>query len=68
MYAPESGLGIVDVRDLAAIIRRCAGLAAGGGPRRYLVSGRYVTWREWAGLLAETLGSQCPTRRRARAN
>jgi nucleoside-diphosphate-sugar epimerase len=60
MYAPESGLGIVDVRDLAAIICRCAGLGADGGPRRYLVSGRYVTWREWAALLAEASGQPVP--------
>ena len=60
MFAPESGLGIVDVRDLAAIICRCTGLAASGGPRRYLVSGHYVTWREWAGLLAEASGQPVP--------
>jgi dihydroflavonol-4-reductase len=62
MYAPESGLGIVDVRDLAAIICRCAGVAAAAGPRRYLVSGRYVTWREWAELLARASGQPVPYR------
>jgi nucleoside-diphosphate-sugar epimerase len=62
MYAPESGLGIVDVRDLAAIICRSIRLAAGGGPRRYLVSGHYVTWREWADLLARASGQAVPYR------
>ena len=60
MYAPESGLGVVDVRDLAAIICRAATLAPGAGPRRYLVSGHYVTWREWAALLADASGQPVP--------
>jgi dihydroflavonol-4-reductase len=61
MYAPDSGLGVVDVRDLAVIISRA--LEAGRGARRYLVSGRYVTWEGWAALLAEAAGRPVPYHR-----
>jgi nucleoside-diphosphate-sugar epimerase len=58
MVAPDSGMGVVDVRDLATII--CRALEPGRGPRRYLVSGRYVTWREWASLLGKAAGQDVP--------
>jgi len=45
MYAPDSGLGVVDVRTWPS---SSAGHGTGRGPRRYLVSGRYVTWEDWA--------------------
>lgn len=61
MYAPDSGLGVVDVRDLALIIGRA--MEPGRGPRRYLVSGRYVTWEDWAALLAEASGRPVPYHR-----
>jgi nucleoside-diphosphate-sugar epimerase len=61
MYAPDSGLGVVDVRDLAVIIGRAT--EPDRGPRRYLVSGRYVTWEEWAALLAEASGRPVPYHR-----
>ncbi len=61
MFAPDSGLGVVDVRDLAVIIDRAA--ERGRGPRRYLVSGRYVTWEQWAALLAEASGRPVPYHR-----
>jgi nucleoside-diphosphate-sugar epimerase len=61
MYAPDSGLGVVDVRDLALVIGRA--LEPGRGPRRYLVSGRYVTWEDWAALLAEASGRPVPYHR-----
>ena len=58
MYAPESGMGVVDVRDVAAVVARA--LRPGRGPRRYLVSGHWVTWRRWAELLAEASGRPVP--------
>jgi dihydroflavonol-4-reductase len=61
MYAPDSGMGVVDVRDLAIIIDRA--LEPNRGPRRYLVSGRYVTWEDWAALLAEASGGPVPYHR-----
>ncbi|WP_157964113.1 NAD-dependent epimerase/dehydratase family protein [Actinocorallia populi] len=60
MYAPASGIGVLDVRDLAAIITRV--MRSGLGPRRYLASGRYTTWRQWSELLAEAAGRPVPYR------
>jgi dihydroflavonol-4-reductase len=61
MYAPDSGLGVVDVRDLVLIISRA--MEPGQGPRRYLVSGHFVTWENWAALLAEASGRPVPYHR-----
>ncbi|GAA3207293.1 NAD-dependent epimerase/dehydratase family protein [Actinocorallia longicatena] len=58
MVAPESGLGVLDVRDLATVI--AGSLRPGLGPRRFLVSGRYVTWKEWAEHLSEASGRDVP--------
>ncbi|HEY4927964.1 MAG TPA: NAD-dependent epimerase/dehydratase family protein [Acidimicrobiales bacterium] len=58
MVAPPGGLGVVDVRDVALVIART--LESGCGPRRYLVSGNYVTWEEWTSVLSEAAGRTVP--------
>ena len=58
MVAPDSGLGVVDVRDVAAVVVRS--LEPGRGPRRYLVTGNYVTWEEWTEVLSEAAGRTVP--------
>jgi dihydroflavonol-4-reductase len=46
------GVSIVDARDLAHIVTAC--LEAERGPRRYLASGHFLTWSEFA-TCCETL-------------
>ena len=58
MVAPDSGLGVVDVRDLAAVVARS--LEPGRGPRRYLVTGNYVTWEQWTDVLSTAVGRSVP--------
>lgn len=58
MVAPPGGLGVVDVRDVAQAV--VAAVQPGQGPRRFLLSGRYVTWNEWADALAEASGVPVP--------
>jgi dihydroflavonol-4-reductase len=58
MVAPDSGLGVVDVRDVATVVARS--VEAGRGPRRYLVSGHYVTWEAWTAVLSEAVGRAVP--------
>ena len=58
MVAPPGGLGVVDVRDVAQVI--AASLESDRGPRRYLVSGNYVTWGEWTAILSEAVGRNVP--------
>ena len=58
MVAPDSGLGVVDVRDVATVVARC--LEPGHGPRRFLVTGNYVTWEEWTEALSEAAGRTVP--------
>lgn len=58
MYAPDSGMGVIDARDLATIIART--LEPGRGPRRYMTTGRYVTWQEWSELLAAAAERDVP--------
>lgn len=55
---PESGMGIVDVRDMAALL--VAALTPGRGPRRFLATGQFVTWPEWVELLSGACGRQVP--------
>ena len=58
MVAPPGGMGVVDVRDVAEVIARS--VDPGRGPRRYLVSGNYVTWAEWTAQLGEAAGRTVP--------
>ena len=58
MLAPDSGLGVVDVRDVASVIARS--LEPGHGPRRFLVTGNYVTWEEWTEILGQAVGRNVP--------
>jgi nucleoside-diphosphate-sugar epimerase len=58
MVAPAAGLGIVDVRDLATGL--ASALTPGRGPRRYLMTGQYVTWEQWAALFSEAAGVPVP--------
>ena len=58
MVVPPGGLGVVDVRDVAAMF--VAALEPGRGPRRYLAGGQYVTWAEWTDLLSAAAGREIP--------
>jgi nucleoside-diphosphate-sugar epimerase len=58
MVAPDSGLGVVDVRDVATVVARS--LEPGRGPRRYLVTGNFVTWEQWTHVLSEAVGRPVP--------
>ena len=58
MVAPDSGLGVVDVRDVVTVMART--LVPGRGPRRYLVTGNYVTWERWTEILSEAAGRTVP--------
>ncbi len=58
MVAPDSGMGVVDVRDVADVVSRC--LVPGRGPRRYLVSGTFLTWEQWTEVLSEAAGRTVP--------
>lgn len=58
MVAPPSGMGLVDVRDVAEAL--IAALTPGLGPRRYLLTGQYVSWAEWAALMTEASGTEVP--------
>ncbi len=50
----SSGVGIVDVRDVARII--AAALEPGRGPRRYMAGGHYVSWPDQAELIGALTG------------
>lgn len=54
-----TGVGVVDVRDLARIA--AAALVPGRGPRRFMAGGHYLTWREQAALVERITGR--PVRR-----
>ena len=54
MLVPPGGLGVVDVRDLAAMFS--SAMKPGRGPRRYLAGGQYVTWAQWTRTLGEAAG------------
>jgi nucleoside-diphosphate-sugar epimerase len=54
MLVPPGGLGVVDVRDLAAML--VAATEPGRGPRRYLAGGPYVTWAGWTEALGRAAG------------
>lgn len=56
MPVTVGGVGMIDVRDLAALV--AAGLQPGHGPRRYMAGGQFLTWAEWTDLLDEVTGRQ----------
>jgi len=58
MVAPPGGLGVVDVRDVAQVIATC--VEPRKGPRRYLVTGNYVTWEAWTAILSQAAGRTVP--------
>jgi nucleoside-diphosphate-sugar epimerase len=51
------GVTLLDVRDLGEALARC--VEAGLGPRRLMLGGRYVTWREFADLCDSLTGVRC---------
>lgn len=53
----SGGVGLVDVRDLAAVLTRC--LEPGRGPRRYLLGGHFLRWPELADVCDEVTGLKC---------
>jgi dihydroflavonol-4-reductase len=57
-FVPAGVTPSVDVRDVAAVF--AALMKPGGGPRRYIVSGGYVTLREFAAEAARVTGRRIP--------
>ncbi|ACY97392.1 MULTISPECIES: NAD-dependent epimerase/dehydratase family protein [Thermomonospora] len=51
---PPGGVGVIDVRDLAEALARA--LVPGRGPRRWLLGGHYLTWRQCSDLCRELTG------------
>jgi dihydroflavonol-4-reductase len=61
-FALPGGIPVVDVRTIAAAI--AASAEPGRGPRRYLLGGHYVTWRELTAMMRDLTGrrlTQMPT-------
>ena len=58
MFGPPGGLGILDVRDVGDLV--VGVLQPGHGPRRFLASGTYVTWEQWAAELSQAVGREAP--------
>jgi nucleoside-diphosphate-sugar epimerase len=61
-FALAGGFPIVDVRTIAAAV--AASIERGRGPRRYLLGGHYVTWRELTAMMRDLTGRrlvQVPT-------
>ncbi len=56
MLVPPGGLGVIDVRDVAAIL--AAAVEPGRGPRRYLAGGHYLTWGQWTQALSDAVGRE----------
>lgn len=54
---PVAGVGLLDVRDLAAALERC--LVPACGPRRLLLGGHYLGWGELGDLCDEITGISC---------
>ncbi|WP_026314136.1 nitroreductase family deazaflavin-dependent oxidoreductase [Actinomadura flavalba] len=54
---PGGGVGVLDVRDLAAVLARAVTADAAG--RRWLLGGHYLTWRELSALCGEVTGVPC---------
>jgi dihydroflavonol-4-reductase len=55
MFGPPGGLG---VRDVAALVDNA--LKPGQGPRRFLASGTYLSWEEWAAERTKPVGREVP--------
>ena len=58
MVAPPGGWVSSTCGTWRSIIARS--LVPGRGPRRYLVTGNYVTWEEWTAVLSEAVGRPVP--------
>ena len=65
MVVTDGGMGVVDVRDVAALL--AAAVEPGRGPRRYLAGGRFLTWEAWVAALSEAVGREVATTRMAAA-
>jgi len=57
MVVTSGGVGVLDVRDLAALL--VAALEPGRGPRRYLTGGRFLDWATWTDELSAVIGRPC---------
>lgn len=58
MVVVDGGMGLVDVRDLAALL--AAAFEPGRGPRRYMAGGRFIAWQEWVDGLSQAVGRELP--------
>lgn len=50
----SGGVGVIDVRDLATALTRC--VEPGRGPRRFLLGGHFLSWRQLADVCDEVTG------------
>ncbi|WP_405142197.1 NAD-dependent epimerase/dehydratase family protein [Sphaerisporangium sp. NBC_01403] len=53
----SGGVALIDVRDLATVLTRCA--EPGRGPRRFLLGGHFLRWAELADVCDEVTGGRC---------
>lgn len=58
MLAPPGGVGVIDVRDVAALA--VALLVPGRPARRIVAGGRFVTWPQWTAVLSAACGREVP--------
>jgi dihydroflavonol-4-reductase len=54
MVVTQGGVGVLDVRDLAALV--LAALEPGRGPRTYLAGGAFHDWHSWTDVLEQVTG------------
>lgn len=59
MIELPGGLGVIDVRDLAALLTEAIG--HGTGPSRYMAGGRFVSWADWSTYLSDAVGREVPS-------
>ena len=59
MIELPGGLGVIDVRDVAALLAEVVG--HGTGPSRHMAGGRFVTWADWSTYLSRAVGREIPS-------
>lgn len=56
MVVTSGGVGVLDVRDLAAMV--VAAMVPGQGARRFLAGGQFLDWATWTDTLSSVIGRE----------